>query len=231
MTTRRAGVAAAVLWLVWGAGHLLRAGPGQAAPPAAAGLTVALLLDVSASMTHQPLGFDPRYAQVFNAFLEGLKPGDRAAVGVIADRVQLGRVTADRRELSNAVRWLLQVPDAARLGASPLWDALDEVLPLVADPARRSAIVLFSDGKASGNHDGLDEVIEHARRLGVSISIVVEGPGSDSLGRTNPGLDPADALEHLAQQTGGRRLLDRPLNPRQRNPGPLIALIMEGLHR
>jgi hypothetical protein len=60
---------------------LSAAGPRAQAPPPA---TVILLLDITASMTLVPLPFDQRYAQVFNAFLQGLGPSDRAAVGVVA---------------------------------------------------------------------------------------------------------------------------------------------------
>lgn len=192
-------------------------------------LSVVLLLDASASMTHEPLLFDSRYAQVFNAFQLALRPGDRAAVGVLAGETRLSAPTSNARELSDAVRWLLQAPDAARLSGSPIRDGLDRTLTLAADPARRSAIVLFSDGKSGGNIRGLDDVIARARQLRVSISVVVEGPGSAFLARNTGELDPAAALDCLAQQTGGRRLLDRPLNPRERNPGPLVALIMEFL--
>ena len=204
---------------------------GTAVPRPEDGLSVVLLLDVSASMTHEPLQFDARYAQVFNAFLSGLKPVDRAAVGVLAGEARLSELTSNPRDLSNAVRWLLQVPDAARLNGSPIWDALDQTLTVAADPSRRSAIVLFSDGKSGGNVHALDDVISHARQLRVSISIVAEGPGSEFLARNSLELDPAAALDRLAQETGGRRLLDRPLNPRQRNPGPLVALIMDSLHK
>ena len=203
----------------------------QSAPLAAGGLTVVLLLDVSASMVRQPLLFDPRYAQVFNAFQQGLAPADRAGVGVVAGQLRLSAITSNPRDLSAAVRSLLQVPDLDRLSGSPIWDAIDETLPVAADPRGRSAIVLFSDGKSGGNVHGLDDVITRARLLHVAIDVVVEGPGSAFLARSDLELDPAAMLGRLAQQTGGRVLLDRPLNPRQRDPGPLVSLIMEELHR
>ncbi len=203
----------------------------QSAEAAHSSLTVVLLLDVSASMVRQPLLFDPRYAQVFNAFQQGLVPADRAAVGVVAGQLRLSAITSNPRDLSGAVRSLLQVPDADRLSGSPIWDAIDETLPVAAAPRGRSAIVLFSDGKSGGNVHGLDDVITRARQLHVSINVVVEGPGSAFLARGDLELDPAAMLDRLAQQTGGRLLLDRPLNPRQRNPGPLVALMMEELHR
>lgn len=203
----------------------------QAGAPPGDRLTVVLLLDVSASVSHLPLALDQRVAQVFNAFVQGLAPGDRAAVGVIARETRFSQVTSDRRELAASVRQLLQVADTARLGPSPVWDALAEALPVAADPSGRSAVVLFSDGKSTGNVHGLDEVIDRARQSRVSVSAVVEGPGTVLLARAASALDPGDAIERLTQATGGRRLLDRPPDPRQRNPGPLVSLIMEQLHR
>jgi hypothetical protein len=207
---------------------LSAAGPRAQAPPPA---TVILLLDITASMTLVPLPFDQRYAQVFNAFLEGLGPAHRAAVGVVANEAIFSAVTPDRGELSAAVRRLLRQPDAVRLGPSPLWDAIDAALSLAEAAGGRAAIVLFSDGKSGGNVRGVDEVIGRARRLGVSISAVVEGPGTALLARSSSALDPADAIGRLTQATGGRHLLDRPPDPRQRNPGPLVSLIMDGLRR
>jgi hypothetical protein len=204
---------------------------GQGRPAEPAGLTVVLLLDVTASVTRQPLPIDPRYAQVFNAFLQGLKPADRGAVGVIAGRTRMGPITGDHRALSASVRALLQVPDADRLGPSPLWDAVDEAVTEAAgDPSGRPAVVLFSDGKSSANVRGLDDVIENATRLHVSVHAVVEGPGSAFLAQSTQALDPAALVGRLTTATGGLRLLDRPADPRQRNPGPMVAQIMDALH-
>jgi uncharacterized protein (DUF58 family) len=199
--------------------------------PAPAGLSVMLLMDASASMTRTQLAFDPRYAQVFNAFLLGLRPQDRGAVGLIGSTTHFTAMRGDHRALAADVRALFRLPDSARLGPSPLWDAIDEAIPLVVEPNGKPAIVIFTDGKSGGNRKGLDEVIDHAKRRGVSVSSVAEGPGSMLQARMPIALDPADALDTLAQATGGRRFVDRPMNPRQRDPGPMISLIMEGLHR
>jgi hypothetical protein len=199
---------------------------GAAAP---GDLTVILLIDATSSMTRTPVAFDSRYAQVYNAFLQGLRPGDRSGVGLIADTTHFTELTADTRALSASVRALFRVPDSARLGPSPIWDAIDEAVARVAEPNRKGAVVLFSDGKSAGNKKGLDEVIEHASRRRVIVSAVVEGPGSVLMARANVALDPADGLKRLAEATGGTLLLDRPFNPRDRNPGPMIGLLMENL--
>jgi hypothetical protein len=230
---RRLTIGAVVLALTGVAGVRAQApaGAGHAAD-AGAGMTVVLLLDVSASMTTVPLAFDARYAQVFNAFVQGLAPADRAAVGLVSGGVRFSGVTADRRELSAAVRTLMLPSADARRGPSPLWDALDQALPLAAAGAGgRAAIVLFTDGKSAGNVKGLDDVIDRARQLGVRISAVVEGPGTALLARSRMTPDPAGPIERLTEATGGTTLLDRPVDPRQRNPGPMVSLLMDRLRR
>ena len=190
-----------------------------------------LLLDVSASVAYQPLGIDPRYAQVFNAFLFGLKASDRGAVGVISAKPRFTPVTGNQRDLAAAMRLIIQVPDGDRLGPSPVWDAIDAAITLTQEPNARPAVVVFSDGKSTGNMKGLDEVIARAQQLHVSVNAVVEGAGANFLARTTSPLDPADLIQRLTDATGGRRLLDRPPDPRQRNPGPLISVIMDALHQ
>jgi hypothetical protein len=218
--TARGAAAAALVFAAAAATPLAQALPGPGAR------TVVLLLDVSASMTQTPLPLDARYAHVFNAFLLGLRPGDRAALGVFAGEAEFSPVVADPRELSAVLRRLLQAPERRR-GPSAIWDAVDRALPLAGAPG--GAIVLFTDGKAAGNMKGLDDVIAHARARGIRVHAVDEGPGTTLLARAVSSLDPARAIERLTGETGGRTLLDRPVDPRQRNPGPLVALIMDGL--
>jgi hypothetical protein len=199
--------------------------------PSSQGLTVVLLLDVSASMTHVPLPLDARYAQVYNAFAQGLRPEDRAAVGVMAASTRFGPLTSDPKELSASVRRLLQAAETDRLGPSPLWDGALSAMTLFESAGGPSALLLFSDGRSTGNVHGLDELIAKAVERHVSVSAVVEGAGTALLARAASSLDAGDAIEKLTTATGGRRLLDRPPDPRQRNPGPLISVIMDDLHR
>jgi hypothetical protein len=63
------------------------------------------------------------------------------------------------------------------------------------------------------------------------VCAVVEGPASVFLARSTQALDPAELVGRLTDATGGLRLLDRPSDPRLRNPGPLVAQIMDVLHR
>lgn len=191
-------------------------------------LTVVLVLDVSASVSRLPMFVETRFVQVFNAFVRGLRPGDRAGVGVIGRRFQSSALVSDGRDLPAIARRLLQVPDSERLGPSPIWDAIESAITLVEASDGRLAVVLFSDGKSTGNVRGLQDVTAHANKARVSINAVIEGDSSQ--GPVPPGLDPAELVGSIVRTTGGRLLVDRPANPRDRNPGPLITQIMDELH-
>jgi len=190
-------------------------------------LTVVLLLDVSASVSRLPMFIETRFVQVFNAFARGLRPGDRAGLGVIGRQFQSSALVSDPRDLPAIARRMLQVPDADRLGPSPIWDAIESAITIVEASNGRLAVVLFSDGKSTGNVHGLEDVTAHASQARVSINAVIEGDSSQ--GPVPSGLDPAELIGSIVKTTGGRLLIDRPANPRDRNPGPLITQIMDGL--
>jgi Mg-chelatase subunit ChlD len=101
--------------------------------------------------------------------------------------------------MANGVKILLQAPDADRLGPTPIWDALDEAMALLADAPGKRAIVMYTDGRSTGNTHSLAEVMERATRASISINAVIPPP------KIVDQLNPADLLERLAQATGGRK--------------------------
>jgi hypothetical protein len=199
------------------------------APQSQKSLAAILLLDTSASVSRSAMLLDQRFAEVFNAFLGGLEPGDRAAVGIIANQTRFTPLTSDTRELIARVRILLRVQDAERLGPSPIWDATDEALTMLeGDPGPR-AIVLFSDAKASGNRRGSSDILNHAMQAGVVIHAVVEGGGTRLFLQPTTVFDPADIVRRVAEATGGQVWLDRPPNSRDRAPAKWVTQIMQVL--
>jgi hypothetical protein len=219
-------VGSAVAALSWSLPATARRPAGPADP-----LSVILLLDASASVSRSPMFLDSRFAEIFNAFLYGLKAGDRSAVGVIAKGARFTPLTSDPREMTTGVRALLRLLDADRLGPSPIWDATDEALTLLEGTPGHCAIVLFTDGKASGNLHGSSEILAHAKRLGATIDAVIEGGGTRLILQPESALDPAEVVRRVAEGSGGHLWLDRPTNPRERNPAARVTQIMEGLQR
>ena len=104
-------LAAAMAFGVQGAIGPVRPGsPPLAADPA--GLSIVLLLDVTASNTRGPLAIDQRLARVLDAFLQGLAPGDRGAVGVVTRRIRISTLMPTIRDLATTARALISTSAA-----------------------------------------------------------------------------------------------------------------------
>ena len=90
-------------------------------------------------------------------------------------------------------------------GGSPLWDAIHRSVGLLADQPGRRSLLVFTDGRASGNTHGLEDVAEFAVDRGVSLSAVVPDPprGIRQDAETMAVVTPAANLDRLAQYTGG----------------------------
>jgi von Willebrand factor type A domain len=138
-------------------------------------LSVVLLLDVSDSVGFGRTGFS-RAAD--RSFVRRLRPRDRGSIGAIARQTRVGAWAAgDSPELREQARSALRTPDDLRSGPSPIWDAVDAALDaLESEVGRHRAIVIVSDGRATGNVHGLTEVAERAMREGVSISAIAIMP-------------------------------------------------------
>ena len=154
-----------------------------------------------------------------------LGPGDRVRFGRIADAPGLGPdFTGDRASLERAARWVVEIDDAARAGRTPIWDAVSMAIEtLEQERGRRRVDLLVTDGLATGNRAGLEEVIDRAAHAGVSVFIVGEAWGPPRSGRGWRLLDatdapwfmmkgafthPFDQLQRLARATGGVFLAD-----------------------
>lgn len=220
---------------------------------AAAGpLSVVLLVDVTRTMSENmaPLAWDGQRGEfeqgvgvnpsgvkppdspselfltpILRGFLANLGPHDRARIGRIAHVPDLGPdLTADRGALASAARRALGVSDTDRHGRTPIWDAVDmAVAALEHEPGRR-AVIVFTDGLATGNARSLDAVIERATLADVSVFVIGETTGRLRSGRgwsmrdsTNApwirmwgvfGTPPEENLQRLARSTGGVFIAD-----------------------
>lgn len=148
-----------------------------------------VVIDTSGSMASR-LPEAERAAYAF--FTQVITPRDRAAVITFADAPRLAaRFTGNLEVLAGALSAL------SAEGETALWDTLAFSLHYFSGVRGRRALVVLTDGADSGSRHRFDEVLEYARRTGVSLYFV--------------GLDlptsPADIqmrLEMLARETGGR---------------------------
>lgn len=171
-------------------------------------LDLIVLLDTSSSMTHNMQLV--RGAAL--GFLQTLRQGDRGAVVAFGDRVNvLQELTGDLRLLEAAVRGV-----EAR-GATALYDSIYIALRQFgqlareAGEVRRQAIAVLTDGEDTSSLLVFDDVLQTARKSGVSIypiTLLAETTAA-RLAMMGARRDPSQAraefsLRRLALDTGGQ---------------------------
>lgn len=155
-------------------------------------ITVVVMLDTSASMTH-----NLKFLQVAaEQFLIRLLPEDRARVGSFSDKVVMSPVfTSDREGL---VRFLFE---NMRMFGNPthLWDALDESMTALAGETGRRVVLVFTDGEDDlSRRRNARQVLARAEEEDFMIYAI--GLQSNFLGRTTR---PDRNLRRIAAETGG----------------------------
>jgi hypothetical protein len=169
-------------------------------------LSLVLVIDVSASVDFRTLEL-PRDVSdaVDSGLLSHLSNQDRFGVaGFGATTKFSGFVPGDRATRLKAVRTILKDRSIGFNGPSRLWDAIDEALThLEGEPSPR-AIILVTDGRASGNRLGSEAVVQRAKSSSVVVSVVGSGSSGSPAARDRyPEHEPHIALERLAGETGG----------------------------
>jgi hypothetical protein len=201
-------------------------------PELVAGLVANTLIAPGGAVRSRALDFIPPAIPGF--VLNGPRPEDRVRVGALARRIYLsGPHAGDSADLKTAWGNVFVLPPVEWLGPSPIWDVLGGLVELLVTEPGERAVILISDGQASGNRQSASEVASAAKRLGVRISAV----GEESLVSTTPpqtmaqaiGKDPLANLKMMADQTGGRFYLDKAnVPPMMRacytlDPAPLLS--------
>lgn len=164
-------------------------------------LDLILLIDGSTSMSDK-VSVVRRAA---NGFIDTMRPDDRAAIVGFSDGVRvLQPLTSDRARVRAAVEGI------SAKGATALHNAIYVALKEFGRPAaahgevRRQAIAVLSDGEDTSSLISFDDVLDMAKRSGVSIyTIGIKG----DLGRADGSryFSQADyAMKQLAIETGAR---------------------------
>jgi hypothetical protein len=196
-------------------------------------LSIVLLFDISASANSRFLEPPQDFTSEVDAnLLSHLAPADRVATGVFGDNVSISGFSAgDRRSQVAAARQGFKNTVMGRNGPSRIWDAVDSAVTALADQPGRRAIILVTDGQASGNRLGLAAVIKRAQAADVAVSVIASGSGFiEPLPLQRSLLTPYDALIRLAGETGGVRVADavgdtfRPRHPERFFEGLLEVL-------
>ena len=200
-------------------------------------LAVAMLVDVSASMSRVSLSDDDRFRRTLEAFIRELRTGDRATLGRISGgATKTEALSGDSAALFRNVTDVLTVPDSDRFGPSPLWDALDQASEQVSREPGSRAVVLWTDGRSTGNHVGMADVIDQATAGGVSIHIIIEDSSSGGLtlrrGQKNEP-SPCARVAALTAATGGTCRVNSLEGNGYFNepPIPEVRRVLDALHR
>lgn len=166
-------------------------------------LDLILLIDGSSSMTDK-VSFVHKAA---SGFIDTMRPEDRAAVVSFADGVRvLQPMTSDRATVRAAI------DQTGARGATALHNAIYVALKEFGRPAvaagdvRRQAIAVLSDGEDTSSLLSFDDVLDMAKRSGVSIyTIGLRGAKSDRPTGQRRYFSQADfAMKQLAVETGAR---------------------------
>jgi Ca-activated chloride channel family protein len=156
-------------------------------------ITVIVMLDTSASMTHELATLRAASEQ----FLLRLLPEDKGRVGAFNDKVEFsGHFSSDRDELIAAVK------DLDYGNGTRLWDAVDASLEELRGIDGRRVILLFTDGDDTSSRVGLNSVLDRARKEDVMVyAIGLETNYFDGqrMVRSRPG----GGVKRLADETGG----------------------------
>ena len=162
-----------------------------------------LLVDDSLSM--KPLA--GRLDETARDFVESLDAADRWRVGEFGERITFSRAfAAGRTPFRLEPREPIALRERTVRGGSPLWDAVHHSVELLANQqGRRRIVLVFTDGRASGNQHTLEEVaelsVDNAASLNAIVPVRTVGIRQDA--ETVAVISPEANLERLARYTGG----------------------------
>ena len=114
-------------------------------------------------------------------------------------------------------------------GPSPMWDAIDAAVTALAPTSGRRAVILVSDGRATGNRQSPEEVGLRATAAGVTVSVVGEDWEMTIRQDANTGVRvrPGAGLEWIAGTSGGLYVADHATDPA---PGTIVERLLAELH-
>jgi hypothetical protein len=155
-------------------------------------LSAIVLHDVSGSMQLEPL------VPLARRLANDVQQGDTIRLATFADRILIGsKPIADRASVEAVVREVTQPG-----GASPLWDAIGQSVEALPTNGLRG-VVIFSDGRASGNDRGFEDIYELATRSGVILSVVALSDEAERAPSKMRLIGRNEGLQRLARGTGG----------------------------
>ncbi len=169
-------------------------------------LDLAILIDTSASMLYKL----PTAQKAAVGFISALGPTDRVLVVDVKDTTGIAApLSEDLKAAKTAI--LATTPSGGTALYNAIYMTLKELVKRRDETdMRRQAVVLLSDGEDTRSVVAYDDVMDLAKRSGVSIYSIMLGsslPTDRDLGlrRWNPNVTKSEyGMKALAQETGGR---------------------------
>jgi len=192
-------------------------------------LSLVLLVDATASI-EVDVGRDLIRKAIEKSFVPKLTATDRVQVGSFARQIKIGPpIVNDPRSVQAAIGKALALPKADTFGPSAIWDAVALAVETLKDAPGRRAIILLTDGRATGNRLGVEAVAARAAAAGVMVNVVGEDSEIVLRQDANTGVRvrPGVALEFIANATGGLYVPDT-ASPAV--PGPVLEKVLADLH-
>jgi Ca-activated chloride channel family protein len=160
-------------------------------------VSVTLLMDGSGSMASKL----PVARAAAHRLLAALKPEDEAKLMAFNQQVRVVQdMTSDRRALDEAIERIDAYGGTSLYTAAYI--ALREMERLPSAPARRQALVVLSDGEDTTSSVAEEEVIDLARKSGITVYTV--GLGYPGAGSRPAASGAVHFLTVLARDTGGQ---------------------------
>lgn len=188
-------------------------------------LDIILLMDLTASLSATLQRRDLE-EDVERALIDALQDGERLRVGGFARRVILTNpLTPDRRRLRTELRTAMSHRREELYGPSPIWDATWQAIESFPETDARRAVILITDGRATGNVHGVEDLALAAMLRGAAIHIV----GQDlevhitQSAVSAVAVRPGNVLGWLSDVTGGRFISATALG--ERPAGPLTDIL------
>jgi hypothetical protein len=171
-------------------------------------LRIVLLLDMTASVSRRYDKGDFE-EEIRRLFIDNLKPGEEVRIGGFAQELRLSPAfSSDPRVLRKALDAAFSHRKETTYGPSPIWDHTFTVVDELARVHGRRSIILFTDGRATGNRHSIHDLAERCIQTGISLNVLsYDRQVYIRQDETNAVVvRPRNPLLWIAEVTGGRLL-------------------------
>ncbi len=180
--------------------------------PSTTSASIIVLLDTSRTVPWN----EKRIAEQIGQFAASLAPHDELMIATFGGHEQFRAFMPAGRGVREEVLRAIDVRGDRGYGASPIWDSLHQAASILAARRPPRAIVLLTDGRATGNRHSLAEASAHAIANEVSVNVIathsarrIRQSSPSVSGSPGPAssvvlVQPSLPLKQIASDTGGQ---------------------------